>query len=125
MNGNKLKEGVSVREIEEFAKKHRFEVFFALLFGFACIFSLIGYFSAGWSVLLMTGGGILSVLMPQKMEELLKTAFSFVFKQDKTVQIVMAVVSLIFAVFIPFLVFFLLGVAGGRKLHQHLQNPSA
>ena len=125
MDGNKLKEGVSVKEIEDFAKKHRFEVFFALLFGLACIFSLIGYFSSGWSVFLMTVGGILSVLLPEKMEELLKTTFSFIFKQDKTVQVVMAVVSLIFAVFIPFLVFFLMGLAAGRKLHQHSQTPSA
>lgn len=30
MDGNKIKEGVSVKEIENFAKKHRFEVFFLL-----------------------------------------------------------------------------------------------
>jgi len=46
------KEGVSVKEIEEFAKKHRFEVFFCLMFLFACVFGLVGMFRPGWSILL-------------------------------------------------------------------------
>jgi hypothetical protein len=44
MDGNK--KGVSVKEIEEFTKKHRYEVFFCALFVLTCIFSLVGHFRA-------------------------------------------------------------------------------
>jgi hypothetical protein len=117
MDENK-KEGVSVKEIEEFAKKHRFEVFFCLMFFLACIFGLVGMFRAGWSIFLAMAGGALGVILPMKMDHLLKRTFHFVFKQDTTMLIVLGVVALLLACILPFLVFLVVGVAGGRAIHQ-------
>ena len=117
MDVNK-KEGVSVKEIEEFAKKHRFEVFFCLLFLLACVFGIFGSFKAGWSLLFGMGGGVLGMLLPAKMENLLRKTFQFVMRQDKTILIVFGIVALVLSCVLPFLVFLLVGVAGGRAIHQ-------
>jgi hypothetical protein len=118
MDGNKPKEGVSVKEIEEFAKRHRYEVFFCLMFLFACIFSLVGYFRGGWSIFFAMGGGILGVIFPVKTDAMLKMIFQFIFKQDLTLQIVLGVVGLILAIFVPFIIFLAVGLAGGRSMAQ-------
>ena len=123
MNGNK-KEGVSVKEIEEFAKKHRFEVFFCLMFLLACIFGLVGMFRTGWSVFLGMGGAVLGVILPVKMDQLLKSIFHFVFKQDKTLLIVLGAVALLIACILPFVIFLIVGVAGGRAMHQMSMDSS-
>ncbi len=123
MDGNK-KEGMSVREIEEFAKRHRFEVFFCLVFLFACIFGIVGSFRSGWSVFLGMAGGILGIILPVKTDFLLKKVFQFIFRQDKTVQIVLGVVALILACIVPFLIFLIVGIAGGRAIHQMASDAS-
>lgn len=123
MDGNK-KEGVSVKEIEAFAKKHRYEVFLCLLFFFAGIFSLFGSFGRGWCLLFAMAGAILGALLPIKMEHIVRKTVHFGFKQDKTLQIVLGVVALIVAFIIPFVVFLLVGVAGGRALHQMANETS-
>jgi len=112
------KEGVSVKEIEEFAKKHRFEVFFCLLFLLAAIFSLWGTFSVGWSLFLGMAGGILGVIFPGKTDPMIKKIMQFAFKQDKTIQIIFGVVALLLACIFPFLIFLIVGLVGGRAIHE-------
>ncbi len=124
MDDNK-KDGVSVKEIEAFARKHSLEVFFGLLFVLAAIFGAIGHFHAVWSVLLGAAGVILSIAFPTKVESLLKKMFGFVFKQEKTIQIVLGVVSLIFAIFLSPLIFFLVGCFGGRAIYQMAVDSSS
>ena len=119
-----MKEGVSVKEIEDFARKHRFEVFFCLLFNLACIFSFYSYFRPGWSIILAAGGGVLSVVLPGKVEMSLRKLLKFAFGQDLTLQIVFGVVSLVLAIFLPLLVFLLLGLFGGRGLYQMAMDSS-
>jgi hypothetical protein len=115
MDGNK--KGVSVKEIEEFTKKHRYEVFFCALFVLTCIFSLVGHFGGGWSIFFGMGGAILGVIFPTKTDSLVKMAFKFIFKQDKTIQIVLGAVSLILAIFVPFIIFLVVGLIGGRMMN--------
>lgn len=117
MNGDKPKEGVSVKEIEAFAKKHRFEVFFCLAFILACFFSFV-LWGPGWSIIAAAVGAIIGVLLSGKMMHFSKMIFSFVFKQEKTVQLVLGIVGLILAIFIPPLYFLLLGLHGGKDM-QH------
>jgi uncharacterized membrane protein len=125
MDGNKPKEGYSMKEIEEFAKKHRYEVFFCLMFFLALIFGLFGYFSPRWSIFFAMGGSILGVVFPVKVEAFSKKIFNFVFKQDKTILIVLGVVGLIFAIFIPFIVFLFVGLFGGRTMHQMAMDSTS
>jgi chromate transport protein ChrA len=115
MDGNK--KGVSVKEIEEFTKKHRYEVFFCALFVLTCIFSIFGHFGGNWSVFFAMGGAVLSIIFPTKTESLLRMVFKFIFKQDKTIQIVLGAVSLILAIFLPFVIFLVIGLIGGRMMN--------
>jgi membrane associated rhomboid family serine protease len=107
-----------VKEIEAFARKHRFEVVFCLSFIFACFFSFV-FFGAGAAVLFGAIGGILGVLFPSKIEHFGRTIFNFVFKQEQTTQIVLAVVWVVLSIFLPPLVFLFLGLHGGKSI-QHM-----
>jgi hypothetical protein len=115
MDGNK--KGVSVKEIEEFTKKHRYEVFFCALFVLTCIFSIFGHFGGGWSIFFAMGGAVLGIIFPSKTESLLKMVFTFIFKQEKTIQIVLGAVSLLLAIFLPFIIFLVIGLIGGRMMN--------
>lgn len=117
MNEDKSKEGVSVKEIEAFAKKHRFEVFFCLAFVLACFFTFV-LWGPGWSIVAASIGAIIGVLLAGKLANFSKTIFSFVFKQEPTVQLVLGIVGLILAIFIPPLYFLLLGLHGGKDMQQ-------
>ncbi len=124
MDDQKTKETISVKEIEEFAKKHRFEVFFSLLFLFACVFGIVGYFSASWNVFFTMGGSILGLIFPLKTEILMKKVFNFIFKQDKMVLLILGGVGLILSIFLPFLIFVLVGTFGGRSMHHMAVSSS-
>jgi hypothetical protein len=117
MDGNKPKEGVSVKEIESFAKKHRFEVFLCLAFFLACFFSFV-MFGAAWTVIAATAGTIIGVLLPGKVQHLCSNALHFIFKQESVTQLILAGVGLILAIFIPQLYFFLLGLHGGKDMRR-------
>lgn len=110
------KEGMSVKEIENFAKKHRFEVFFCLAFIFACFFSFV--FFRGWSIPFASAGGILGVLMAGKIDTFSRKMFQFIFKQEQMTQLILGIVGLIFSIFLPPLIFLLLGIHGGKHMHQ-------
>jgi hypothetical protein len=117
MDGHKSKEGVSVREIEEFTKKHRFEVFFCLAFVLACFFSFV-MFGPGWSVVAASIGAVVGILLSGKVTHASKTIFSFIFKHEQTTQLVLGIVFLVLAIFLPPLYFLLLGMHGGKDMHH-------
>ncbi len=118
MDKNKLKDGVSVKEIEAFTKKHRFEVFFCLAFVFACFFTFVMW-GPGWSVVAAAVGAIVGILMPGKVAHFSKMMFQFIFKHEELTQMVLGIVSLILAIFLPPLIFLLLGLHGGKDMHLH------
>lgn len=115
MNGDKPKEGMTVREIETFAKKHRFEVFFVIAFILACFFSFV-MFGPGWAIIAATIGTLIGVLLSGKVMYMHKRILHFVFKQELTTQIVIAIVCFILAIFIPPLFFLILGLHGGKDM---------
>lgn len=117
------KEGMSVRELESFGKKHRFEIVFFVYFLIATIFSPV-FFSMGWSLYLAGIGGILGVFFPSKVEHFAGATYGFVFKQEKATQITLAVVGLIISFFLPPLTFFALGLMGGMGTHRVANNVS-
>lgn len=117
MDENKPKEGVSVKEMEAFAKKHRFEVFFCLAFIFACFFTFVMW-GPGWSVVSATVGAIVGVLLSAKVTHFSKMVFGFIFKHEPVTQLVLGIVALILAIFIPPLYFLILGLHGGKDM-QH------
>lgn len=116
MGDNKLKDGMSIREIEEFAKKNRFDVFLCVLFFIACVFAFV--WGTGWSVIAAFLGTGLGILCSNKIEVFSKKGVLFLLKQESTTQIVLAVVLLVLAVALPLIYFFILGAQGGRSLHK-------
>lgn len=119
----KLKEGVSVQELENFGKKYRFEIFFVLYFLLATLLTFI-FFGAAWSIFLAGVGGILGIWLPNKIEKAAKAAFGFVFKQEKATKLVLAIVGVIISFFLPPLVFFFLGLVGGTGIHKAASSVS-
>lgn len=113
------KDGMSIKEIEEFAKKNRFEVFLCLLFFFACIFSFIMW-GTGWAVVAAFLGVVGGTLLSGKVEYMSKKTLQFLFKQEKMTQLVLAVVILVIAIVIPPLYFLILGLHGGKSMHHHI-----
>ena len=104
----KKKEGVSIKEIEFFTKKHQLEVFFCLLFVLTCFFSFV-FFGPGWAVVLSVIGCLIGI----------------VFKQERTTQLVLGAVGLIIAVFLPPIIFFLVGLHGGKSMYNRAKDAHA
>lgn len=113
----KLKEGVSVQELENFGKKYRFEIFFVLYFLLATLLTFI-FFGAAWSIFLAGVGGILGVWLPSKVDKAAKGAFQFIYKQEKATKLILAIVGVIVSFFLPPLVFFFLGLLGGAGMNK-------
>ena len=113
----KLKEGVSVQELENFGKKYHFQIFFAVYFLLATLLTFI-FFGAAWSIFLAGVGGILGIWLPTKVEKAAKGAFHFVYKQEKATKLVLAIVGVIISFFLPPLIFFFLGLFGGAGIHK-------
>ncbi len=116
MDTKNLKEGVSVKEIESFAKKHRLEVFFCLSLILSGLFSFI--FFSGWCAILAAVGGILGILFPCKINAFLTKAAGFIVKQEEITQLILGIAGLVLAIFLPIVTFFLLGICGGKALCQ-------
>jgi membrane associated rhomboid family serine protease len=115
MDEEKQKEGMSVRELESFAKKHRFEIFFCLAFILACFFSFV-MFGPGWAVIAAAIGALVGVLLSGKVHHMHKSILHFVFKQEQTTQIVIGIIALIIAILLPPVFFLILGMHGGKDM---------
>lgn len=121
MDENQPQAGVSVKEIETFAKKHRFKLFFCLTFVLALSFALIMY-SSGWSTGAAALGGILGIVFPSMFNVFALTILGFFFKQQKTTRLVLAIVFLILAIFLPPLIFLMIGIHGGKDIYFMLED---
>jgi len=116
MDTKKIKEGISVKEIEGFAKKYRFELFFCLSLILSWVFSFV--FFDGWSLLCATIGGLLGMIFSQKVDQLFKKMVVFVRKQEDLTQLILGGAGLILSIFLPFIIYFILGSAAGIMLKQ-------
>lgn len=122
----KFKEGVSVQEIESFARKYTTEAFLILSVIIATISSTFSFFTgAGWSLVLGGLGTIVSIALPDAIHKIEKIFFSFAAKQEKPVQIVIGVVQIILALFVPLVIFAQIGLLAGLSFHHFLRQPKA
>ncbi|MEM8727315.1 MAG: hypothetical protein AAGE99_01170 [Chlamydiota bacterium] len=113
----KLKDGISVQELENFGKKYHFEIFFLIYFLVATMLTFI-FFGAAWSIFLAGIGGILGIWLPSKIEKAAKGAFHFVYKQERVTKLVLAIVGVVVSFFLPPLIFFFLGLLGGMGVSK-------
>lgn len=113
----KIKEGVSVQELENFGKKYTTEIFLVLYFVLAALLAKF-FFGPMWSIFLAGIGGILGVLLPMKVEKAIRGVFQFVNKQEKITRLILGIVGLIVAFFLPPLIFFFIGLIGGSGTYK-------
>ena len=123
--GEKIKEGVSVQELETFARKYTVEAFFILAIIIGSISSIFGFFTgAGWSIAFAGLGAIASVAFPESIIKFEKTYYAFVAKYEKTTQIAVGIIWLVIALFVPFILFAQIGLLSGIAFH-HLSHKTA
>jgi hypothetical protein len=107
-------EGVSVKEIEGFVKRYMTESFLVLSIIIATISSIFSFFTGpSWSVLFLGMGAVVSIIFPEKLFALINKALCFLKKQEKASQIIIGIVRLVIAIFIPFITFAELGLLSG------------
>jgi len=120
MNGKK--DGFSIKEIEGFTRKHRVEVFFILSFFLALLFGYV--FFRKWTLPLTGIGGILGILIPAQIESFTKKIYRLIFSQELPTQLIIAGGLLAVSIFLPFLIFLLLGLHGGKSMYYLALNES-
>lgn len=120
---DKIKEGVSVQEVEDFARKYTVEVFsvFAILIG--SISSMYDFFTGPkMTIFFLAIGLILGIFFPAPVERGLKRFYSFSFKQEKMTQMVIGCVEIVVGLFIPFILFGFLGLLAGTSYHYYTRH---
>lgn len=118
MDDNKQnKEGMTVQEIENIAKKYRFELVFCLAFILAGVFAYL-FSMEGWSIFLSAIGGIVGICLPKHIDKFGSICFRFIYKQEKITQIIIGVVLLVLSIFISPLIFLFLGLMGGVEIYH-------
>lgn len=120
----KIKEGVSVHELETFARKYTIETFVILAIIIASISGSLGFFyHAGWSLALAGIGAIISIAFPEKVIKLEGFYYNFIIKQEKIAQIAIGVVQIVIALFVPFILFAQIGLLSGIAFHHFSTHP--
>lgn len=127
MNKNKftekLKEGVSVQELEDFARKHSTEVFTVVALVIASISSMFNFFTGpSWSIFFIAIGSILGIFFPTPVDRGLKQLYDFIFKQEKSTQLILGAVKIVIAIFIPFVLFGTMGLLAGTSYHYYTRR---
>jgi hypothetical protein len=120
---DKMKEGVSVQDMEDFARKYTTEVFSVLAIVIGTISSMYDFFTgAKLTLLLLTAGVMVGTFVPAPVEKWLKQYYSFAHKQEKTSQMVLGCVLIVIALFIPFVLFGFVGLLAGTSYHYYTRH---
>ena len=122
----KLKEGVSVEELEDFARKHSTEVITIVALIIGSISSMFNFFTGPtWTILFTTLGIVLGVFFPTPADKGLKQLYDFTFKQEKSTQLILGGVKIVIALFIPFVLFGVMGLLAGTSYHYYSRRGQA
>lgn len=120
---DKIKEGVSVQEVEDFARKYTLEVFSVLAIVIASISSMYDFFTGPkLTIVFITVGLILGVFFPAPVERGLKQFYSFSYKQEKMTQMIIGCVKIVIGLFIPFIIFGAVGLLAGTSYHYYTRH---
>jgi len=124
MNDQNKKEGVSVKELEGFAKKYRYEVFFCALFVLATIFSLV-FWGARISIFLTGIGAIVGALLAEQIHTFAQKMAATIFTKEMAFQLIVGLLALVVAIFIAPLVFLIVGLHGGKSMMRRARKAAS
>ncbi len=117
--GKKLKEGISIQELESLTRKYLHEVLFILAIFIASISSIFDFFIGPmWTLTFLGLSSMISVAFPETSSKILKAIYHFYHKQERTIQIVIGSVRIILALFLPFVLFIELGLLAGTGFNM-------
>ncbi len=120
---DKIKEGVSVHELEGFASRHTTEAFMILALIIGAVSSAFDFFTGPkLTIFFFAIGTLIAIIFPVPIEKGLKQFYGFTFKQEKTTEIIFGAVKIIVAIFIPFLYFGFLGLLAGSSYHYYVRH---
>jgi hypothetical protein len=120
---DKIKEGVSVQEIEDFARKYTTEVLSVLAIFIGAISSMYDFFiGPKMTIAFVAIGVILGVFFPAPVEKGLKQFYSFSYKQEKMTQLILGCVKIVIGLFIPFILFGFIGLLAGTSYHYYTRH---
>jgi len=112
---DKLKEGMSMNDIEGYAKKYSTEVFMIVAIVIAVISSIFDFFiSSSWGIFLAGLGALYGLLAPKQVDGLLGKMFEYASKKDKSIQIMIGIAQIIIAIFLPAVIFGMFGLIAGN-----------
>ena len=115
----KIKEGVSVQELENYARKYTTEVFLIVAIIIAAISSAFGFFTGpSWSIFFAALCAIISIAIPTKIEPIMKKVIHIAFKKEKSTEIIVGIIRVVVAIFIPFILFAEIGLLAGLAFHN-------
>ena len=120
---DKIKEGVSVQEVEDFARKYTTEVFTVLTILIGSVSSMYDFFTGPkMTIGFIAIGVILGIFFPAPIEKGLKQFYNFAYKQEKTTQMILGLVNIVIGLFIPFVLFGFLGLLAGTSYHYYTRH---
>lgn len=126
---DKIKEGVSVQEVEDFVREYTMEVFSVLAIIIASISAMYDFFTGPkLAIAFVTIGIICGIFFPAPIEKGFKQFFKFAKGQEKTTQIILGVVKVVIALFVPFVLFCAIGLLAGISYHyfnRHVEHEPA
>lgn len=118
------KSGFTVSELEGTAKKYATEIGLALIFIVTGIFTLIwGGAMMVWSIILCMILAIVGALIPDSMMVWMSKSLDFIYK-EKVMLIVSGIVLIIIGLFIPVLIFSLVGLIAGGSLSLSMKRKA-
>ena len=116
-------DGISVKEIEEYAKKNKFPVALALGVFLACLFSIFLAMTK-MAIIVFSIGALAGIFFPGKISYIAKKMYEKIGKQEKTTQLVIGVVYLVLSVFFPPAIFAILGLHAGKDMRHLMMEHS-
>lgn len=120
---DKLKDGISAQELENFVRSHTPEVFSILSIFVSAVSSIFDFFTgAGWSILFCAVGAIFAIAFPSQVDHKLKKFYSFSIHQEKTTEMILGGVKIVVAIFLPFIYFGLLGLLAGISYNYYIRH---
>jgi H+/Cl- antiporter ClcA len=121
----KGKKGFTVSELEGKAKQYASEIGLAVIFFLTPIFTLVwGSSMKFWAILLCMIFAILGAVIPHSMMDLFSKALDFVYR-EKVMLIATGIVLMIIGIFIPAIIFALVGLIAGGALSQSMKNRAS
>jgi hypothetical protein len=120
---DKIKEGVSVEEVETFARKYSTEVFAVLAVLIGAISSGMDFFTGPKIAIFFALIGMgLGVFFPVVIERSLKKFFGFANAQEKTTQFIIGGVQILVSLIVPFIIFGAVGLLAGTSYHYYVRH---